>query len=128
MKKRVLLVEDDLASRELMSDWLAREGYEGQAVSDLASARAALARDLPDAVLLDIGLGDQNGLDLAAWMRRQNRLVRIPVIAVTAHAMASDREFILKHGCNDYVPKPVDFARLRKCLQRLLYPAEPAHA
>jgi two-component system cell cycle response regulator DivK len=118
MKKRVLLVENDAASRELLSDWLTREGYEAVSADDVTHGKAALVLLTPDAVLLDIGLGEHNGLDLAAWMRQQSRLAGVPVIAVTAHAMTSDREFILKSGCNDYVPKPVDFARLRQCLER----------
>ena len=126
MKMRILLVEDDAASRELFFDWLTREGYEAQATSNLAAAKAALAQATPSAVLLDIGLGAQNGLDLAAWMRQQAPLMRVPVIAVTAHAMIADREFILKAGCNDFIPKPVDFARLRKCLQRWVHAADPA--
>ncbi len=127
MKMRILLVEDDVASREMLFDWLAREGFEAQAVSNLAAARAALAQTVPNAVLLDIGLGDQNGLDLAAWMRQQAPLMSVPVIAVTAHAMMAEREFILKAGCTDFVPKPVDFQRLRRCLQRWMKPADPAH-
>ncbi len=126
MKKRVLLVENDAVSRELLFEWLAREGFDVQAVTSLDSARAALTQATPNAVLLDIGLGTQNGLDLAAWMRRQAPLAHVPVIAVTAHAMVADREFILKAGCNDYVPKPVDFNRLRESLQRWLGPAAPA--
>lgn len=128
MKRRILLVEDDEASREMLFDWLVREGFEAQAVSNLAAARVALAQAAPSAVLLDIGLGAQNGLDLAAWMRRQAPLMRVPVIAVTAHAMIADREFILKAGCNDFIPKPVDFARLRKCLQRWVHATDLAPA
>ena len=126
MKKRVLLVEDDVASRELLFDWLMREGLEVQAVNNLASAKAALVLVTPEAVLLDIGLGDQNGLDLAAWMRQRVPLMNVPVIAVTAHAMIADREFILKAGCNDYVPKPVDFDRLRTCLAHWFKPVGKA--
>ncbi len=121
MKKRVLLVEDDAPSRELMLDWLKGEGFEAQAASDLASARAAIVQATPDAVLLDVGLGGQNGLDLAAWMRRQAPLVSVPVIAVTGHAMLLDRERILKLGCNDSIFKPVDFSKLRRCLARWLH-------
>jgi two-component system sensor histidine kinase BarA len=126
VRKRIVLVEDEPASRELLCVWLGRQGFEAECVADLASAKAALSRATPDAVLLDIDLGGECGLDLTAWMRRQETLFRVPVIAVTGHAMASDREFILKSGCNDYVPKPMDFARLRECLQRWLNPAEPA--
>lgn len=127
MKKRILLVEDDAASRELLSEWLSREGFEVQATSNLSSARAILLRATPDVVLLDIGLGAQSGLDLAAWMRQQKELSSVPVIAVTAHVMVADRDFIFKAGCNDYVSKPVDFSKLRSCLARWLNLADPAH-
>ncbi|MBI1738006.1 MAG: response regulator [Acidobacteria bacterium] len=112
MKRRVLLVEDDAASRETMLDWLMQEGFEVQAASDLISARAALLQAVPDVVLLDVGLGGQSGLDLAAWMRRKVPLVCTPVIAVTAHAMIAERELILRAGCSEYIPKPMDFKLL----------------
>jgi DNA-binding response OmpR family regulator len=126
MKKRVLLVEDDAASCEMMLDWLMLEGFEVQAASDLASARAALTQAVPDVVLLDVGLGGQSGLDLAAWMRRRATLEFIPVIAVTAHAMLADRELMLKAGCNDYLSKPVDFSQLRSRLARWLHAVKEA--
>lgn len=80
MKKQILLVEDDAASRELLSDWLTREGYDAQATSNLDSARALLLRAAPDVVLLDIGLGAESGLDLAIWMRQQKKLTRTYLI------------------------------------------------
>ena len=120
MKKRVLLVEDHAASREMMLDWLTLEGYEAQAASDLDSARAALLQGVPDAVLLDVGLGAQNGLDLPAWMRQRAELAGVPIIAVTAFAMVTDRDFIFTAGCDDSIPKPVDFSQLRSRLARWL--------
>ncbi|MBI1749111.1 MAG: response regulator [Acidobacteria bacterium] len=87
MKHRILLVEDDAASRELVTDWLGLEGYGTRAAGDLATAQSALAQPSPDAVLLDVNLGNEDGLALAVWMRRQPGLARIPIIAVTAHAM-----------------------------------------
>jgi DNA-binding response OmpR family regulator len=126
MKKHVLLVEDDAPSREMMLDWLMQEGFEVRAAGDLASARAALMQAVPDAVLLDVGLGGQSGLDLAAWMRQQMGLAHTPVIAVTAHAMIADRELILKAGCSEFISKPVDFKLLRACLDRWVDKAEGA--
>jgi len=78
--------------------------------------------DLPDVVLLDINLGGENGLDLVAWMRRKARLDNIPVIAITAHALATEQERILKAGCVACLSKPIDFKDLRGRLQHwLLY-------
>ncbi len=111
MKHRILVVEDNPVSRELLCDWLEAEGYEVLVAEDLQGAFAALGRP-PDAVLLDVQLGDEDGLSLASWIRRQPVLCRIPVIAVTAHAMVTEQERILEAGCNACVPKPVDFRLL----------------
>jgi len=71
-------------------------------------------------VLLDVQLGADDGLSLAAWLRQQPALRDIPVIAVTAHAMVTERERILQAGCNACVSKPVDFKLLREHLERWL--------
>jgi two-component system, sensor histidine kinase and response regulator len=71
-------------------------------------------------VLLDVKLGAQDGLELAAWIRRDPKLQGIPVIAVTAHAMMTDLERVLRAGCNACVSKPVDFRQLRNELDRWL--------
>ena len=74
----------------------------------------------PDAILLDVQLGDEDGLSIAMWIRRQPDLARIPIIAVTAHAMVTEQERIFQSGCNAYVPKPIDFKLLAKELRRWL--------
>jgi CheY-like chemotaxis protein len=71
----------------------------------------------PDVVLLDINLGVENGLDLLVWMRRETSLNSIPVIAVTAHALVTEQERILKAGCVACLSKPIDFRELREQLQ-----------
>ncbi len=68
-------------------------------------------------VLLDVRLGAEDGLTLAAWMREQPALREIPVIAVTAQAMASERQHVLENGCRSIVSKPVDFDVLREQLE-----------
>jgi two-component system cell cycle response regulator DivK len=117
---RILIVEDNGANQELLRDWLEAEGYEVVEATNLAAARAILAGETPQAVLLDVELRGENGLALVAWMRTQPALVHVPVIAVTAHAMLTEQASILQAGCNAWVPKPVDFRALRQHLRRWL--------
>jgi CheY-like chemotaxis protein len=121
---RILVVEDNKLSRELLCDWLEMENYQVASAANLEQAFAAIKEMQPDAVLLDVQLGDQDGLSLASWIRQQPTLSHITVIAVTAHAMVTEQERIYQSGCNAYVPKPVDFKVLTKELQQWL--ASPA--
>jgi len=120
MKRRVLVIEDQPSNRELLCDWLEDEGYEVFTVSDLSSARSAVQKEILHAVLLDVQLGAEDGLELARWARRQPRLRRLPIIAVSAHAMLTERAAILRAGCNAFVSKPVDFRLLRETLDHWL--------
>jgi CheY-like chemotaxis protein len=121
--RRILVVEDDASSRELLRDWLEGEDYEVVAADSLAAARAALAASAPDAVLLDVQLGGEDGLELVRGMRREPPLREVPVIAVTASVIPTHREKIFEAGCNALVSKPVNFRQLRGELDRWLRPA-----
>ncbi len=120
MSAGILVVEDDQLSRELLCDWLEMEGYEVRDAADLKSAFREIQCRPPDLVLLDVKLGGDDGLDLASWLRRQPAFSPIPVIAVTAHAMVTERERILEAGCNAWVAKPVDFRLLRETMRHWL--------
>jgi two-component system, cell cycle response regulator DivK len=120
MKHRMLVVEDNGPNRELLCDWLQAEGFEVSAAEDLERAFAEFKNQPPVAVLLDVQLGREDGLTLAAWMRREPKLQTIPVIAVTAHAMVTDQERVMQAGCNACISKPVDFQLLREQLQHCL--------
>ncbi len=122
MKHRILVVEDNPLNRELLCDWLQLEGHEVVSVEDLGTAFRTLEDQQPDAVLLDVQLGDEDGLSLAAWMRKQPKLCHVPVIAVTAHAMVTEQQRFLQAGCNACVSKPVDFKLLAEQLERWLDP------
>jgi CheY-like chemotaxis protein len=122
VKHRILVVEDNPLNRELLCDWLEAEGYEVLSAEDLGAAFRALEGQQPDAVLVDVQLGDEDGLSLAAWMRQQPRLCGVPVIAVTAHAMVTEQERFLQAGCNACVSKPVNFKLLSEQLERWLDP------
>jgi two-component system cell cycle response regulator DivK len=114
LKHGILVVEDNQLNRELLCDWLEVEGYEVWSTADLKASYAVFAKRLPDAVLLDINLGAENGLDLVAWMRQKPELGEIPVIAVTAHALVTEQERILQAGCRACLSKPIDFRLLRE--------------
>jgi two-component system sensor histidine kinase/response regulator len=117
-------VEDNAISRELICDWLESEGYEVTAVGDLQASFNAMTNRVPNVVLLDINLGNEDGLCLVQWMRQQPGMFEIPVIALTAHAMAAERERILRAGCNACLSKPIDFQRMREGLNRRLLNAK----
>ncbi len=118
--RTILVVEDDAASRELIEDWLTGEGFEVKTENGLAAGIATVANCRPDAILLDIRLGKDDGTELASWMRRRPEFAQIPVIAVTAHAMMTEQKRVLDAGCNACVSKPIDFALLRATLERFL--------
>ncbi len=120
MKHCILVVEDNQLNRELLRDWLEVEGYEVWSAADLKASYEAFSKRLLDAVLLDINLGPENGLDLIAWMRKKPELGQVPVIAVTAHALVAEQERILQAGCRACLSKPIDFQLLREALDRWL--------
>jgi two-component system cell cycle response regulator DivK len=120
LRRCILVVEDNQLNRELLRDWLEVEGYEVWSAADLKTGYEVFAKRIPDAVLLDINLGKDSGLDLVAWMRQKPEMREIPVIAVTAHALVAEQERILKAGCRACLSKPINFPMLREELQRSL--------
>jgi CheY-like chemotaxis protein len=117
MTHRILVVEDNPLNRELLCDWLETEGYDVVSAASLAEAFAALEDETPSAVLLDVQLGAENGLSLAERARNDSRFQRLPIIAVTAHAMVTDQQRVMQAGCIACVSKPIDFKFLKKHLQ-----------
>ena len=120
MKPKLALVEDNPDNRLLV--WaILEDEYE---ISEYESGRDAvegLGDDIPDLVLLDISLPEMDGTEVLAWIRTQDALKNIPVIALTAHAMTGDREKYLSAGFDDYVTKPiVDEALLLRAIERCL--------
>jgi CheY-like chemotaxis protein len=120
MKAHILVVEDNAFNREMLCDWLELQGFAVDSASSLSEALAALEKCRPQAVLLDVQLGADDGLSLAAWMRLDKTRGHIPVIAVTAHAMVTEQERILQAGCNACISKPIDFQLLLEQLNRWL--------
>jgi two-component system cell cycle response regulator DivK len=120
LRRCILVVEDNQLNRELLRDWLEVEGYEVWSAADLKTSYEVFAKRVPDAVLLDINLGKDSGLDLVAWMRQKPEMREIPVIAVTAHALVAEQERILQAGCRACLSKPINFQGLREQLKRSL--------
>ncbi len=116
MKTRVLVVEDNPASQELLCEWLDRQGYAVRSAENLDAAHTAFREWSPQIVLLDIQLGSEDGLELAQWMRRDPLHQDVPVIAVTAHAIVGEQERMMRSGCDACVSKPVDLGLLGKLL------------
>jgi CheY-like chemotaxis protein len=116
VKHCFLVVEDNQLNRELLRDWLEVEGYEVWSAADLNASYEVFSKRLPDVVLLDINLGKDSGLDLLEWMRQKPETREIPVIAVTAHALVTEQQGILKAGCRACLSKPINFEKLREQL------------
>ncbi len=117
MKELVLVVEDNQPNRELLSDWLEAEEFEVRTAENLKEALSVLDLQCPSAVLLDVQLGNEDGLTLATWVRSHPNLRSIPIIAVTAHAMVTDHERVMRAGCSACISKPIDFSLLREQLE-----------
>lgn len=106
MTHRIAVVEDNPDNR-LLVQALLEEYYEISEYETGTEAVDGLLEDDPDLVLLDISLPEMDGTEVLAWIREQDELRNVPVIALTAHAMAGDREKYLNAGFNDYVTKPI---------------------
>lgn len=117
---RILIVEDNPLNSELLQDWLETEGYAVATATTINEAKAELDGLMPDAVLLDVQLGLEDGLTLAVAIRNDPRLSNLPIIAVTAHAMITDQQRVMEAGCDASVSKPIDFDLLRGKLQAFI--------
>lgn len=120
---RILLVEDDPMSRDLLARRLTRQGFDVSIAQDGQAAVAAARDGAPDLILMDLDLPVLDGWQATRRIKADAAGRRMPVIALTAHAMAGDRDKAVQAGCDDYDTKPVDFARLLGKIRALL-PAE----
>ena len=122
MSRKVAVVEDNPDNRMLVQALL-EDRYEISEYESGVDAVDRLGDDVPDLILLDISLPQMDGTEVLAWIREQDALKDLPVIALTAHAMAGDREKYLAAGFNDYVTKPiVDEDVLISAIERWLNP------
>ena len=120
MKRKIAVVEDNIDNR-LLVQALLDEMYEISEYENGMEVVDGLADDIPDLVLLDISLPGMDGTEVLQWVRSQEQLCNLPVIALTAHAMSGDREKYLEMGFDEYVTKPiVDEEVLIGAIERLL--------
>ena len=117
---KILLVEDNELNRDMLSRRLLRRGYDVVMACDGEAALASAARELPALILMDMSLPIIDGWQATRQLKADAALRHIPVIALTAHAMAGDRERALAAGCDDYDTKPVEFERLLAKMAALL--------
>jgi two-component system, cell cycle response regulator DivK len=122
---RILLVEDHEEIWDFLSRRLKRRGYEVVVATDGQQGVDKARSDRPDIVLLDMNLPILDGWAAAGLIKASSEAARVPIVALTAHAMSGDKEKALAAGCDDYHPKPIDFAKLLVQIQALL-PAETA--
>lgn len=120
MQTTVLLVEDNEFNQRLMSFWFQRMKFRSALATTGGEALRVAEALQPDIVLMDMSLPDLDGWEATRQLRANPSTEKIPVIALTAYAMAGDRERALDAGCDDYLTKPVDFAELLTRMKRLL--------
>ena len=121
---RILLVEDNEMNRDMLSRRLARRGYAVEMAVDGPEGVTKAVAGGYDLVLMDMSLPEIDGWEATRRIRAAETAPPVPIIALTAHAMAGDREKALEAGCNDYDTKPVDLDRLLGKIQALLGPAQ----
>ena len=119
---KILLVEDNEMNRDMLSRRLIRNGYEVFIATDGQQGADMAMSTLPDIILMDMSLPVIDGWEATRRIKANDATRRIPVIALTAHAMAGDREKAMEAGCEDYDTKPVEMSRLLGKITALLHP------
>ena len=117
---RILLVEDNEMNRDMLSRRLQRRGYEVVIAVDGQQGLAMARSEAPDLVLMDMSLPVIDGWEATRALKAADETRRIPVIALTAHAMSTDRDRALEAGCDDYDTKPIELSRLLGKMEALI--------
>jgi CheY-like chemotaxis protein len=123
---KILLVEDDVMNRDMIARYLTSEGYHVISAGDGANAVLLARKELPDLILMDMGLPILNGWQATYRLKTAADTRSIPIIALTAFAMAEDRAKCLAVGCEAFESKPVNFDRLLTTIRHLLTPETDA--
>ena len=123
---KILLVEDNEMNRDMLSRRLQRKGYEVVIATDGQQAVAMASSESPALILMDMSLPIFDGWEATRRIKAADETRKIPVIALTAHAMAGDREKSLEAGCDDYDTKPIELPRLLEKMETLLNRTPPA--
>jgi two-component system, cell cycle response regulator DivK len=122
----IMLVEDADDNRDMLSRRLQRKGHRVVQAADGQEAVEMAMRERPDLILMDVSLPVMDGLEATRRIRAHAETQRIPIIAVTAHALTDDRDKALRAGCDDYHAKPVEWPRLVAQMEALLARAATA--
>lgn len=122
---KLLLVEDNEINRDMLSRRLVRRGYEVAIAIDGAQGVEMARTETPDLVLMDLSLPVIDGWEATRLIKASRKTGHLPVIGLTAHAMAGDREKALEAGCDDYDTKPIELERLLKKVEALLQAKRP---
>ena len=116
---RILLVEDNETIRDMVSERLVYRGHEVVSASDGIEGVAMAESERPDVILMDMSLPGMDGWQATQQIKSTAQIHSIPVIALTAHAIAGDRQKCLEVGCDAYIAKPIDFTQLLETIQAL---------
>ncbi len=119
-RKKVLIVEDNELNMKLFNDLLVAHGYGTLQTKDGVEAIALARQHRPDLILMDIQLPEVSGLQVTQWIKEDDDLRTIPIIAVTAFAMKGDEEKIRDGGCEAYIAKPISVASFLRTVERFL--------
>ncbi len=117
---KILLVEDNEMNRDMLSRRLQRKGYSVIAAHDGDQGHLLACTEAPDLILMDISLPVMNGWEVTRILKANESTRHIPIIALTAHALVTDREKAFESGCDDYDTKPIEFNRLSEKIENLL--------
>lgn len=117
---KILLVEDNEMNRDMLARRLERRGYDVVIAMDGRQGVNLAQSELPHLILMDMSLPELDGWEATRQLKSTPATTTIPIIALTAHAMAGDREKAMEAGCNDYDTKPVEFSRLLGKIEALL--------
>ena len=118
--KTVLIVEDNELNMKLFHDLLDAHGYKTLMTKDGMEALEIARNNRPDLILMDIQLPEVSGLEVTKWLKEDDELASIPVIAVTAFAMKGDEEKIREGGCEAYIAKPISVGQFLETVRRFL--------
>jgi CheY-like chemotaxis protein len=116
----ILVVEDAPDNQVLVEQVFQDSGYCVTCIQDGQAALDWLETNHPDLILLDLSLPEIDGWEVARQLKANDRTAKIPIVAVTAHAMKGDRETAIASGCDDYLTKPLDIDRLESCVKQWL--------
>ena len=125
---KILLIEDNEMNRDMLTRRLQRYGFSICCAHDGEDGVAMASSESPDLILMDVALGEMDGWEATQLIKANPATSEIPIIALTAHALASDRARSVEVGCSDFDTKPVDLQRLLGKMRALLPAADPASA